>query len=74
MARRYAHFAASHLAVYAANVESRATVTARPSDFRGTPNSNLLKALGAEDVGHPDTRIFGPRIPDNTTCPSGEGA
>jgi hypothetical protein len=58
MARRYAHFAASHLAVYAANVESRSTVTTRPSDFRGTPNSNLLKTLGAEDVGHPDTRIF----------------
>lgn len=39
MARRYAHFATSHLAVYAGNVERCATVTTRPPDFHGTPDS-----------------------------------
>jgi integrase len=38
MVRRYAHFAANHLAVYADNVESHATFAARPPDFRGTGN------------------------------------
>jgi len=30
--------------------------------LRGTLNSNLLKALGAERGGYPDTRISGPDV------------
>lgn len=35
--RRYAHFAVGHLAIYADNVEGRATFAARHADFHGTP-------------------------------------
>jgi integrase len=35
MVRRYAHLAAEHLAVYAANTESYGTNTAQPPDFHG---------------------------------------
>ena len=38
MVRRYAHFAAGHLALYADNLESHGTAAARPSDFCGTRN------------------------------------
>jgi len=44
MVRRYAHLAAEHLAVYAANTESHGTHTAQPPDFRGTARLQLVKS------------------------------
>lgn len=36
MVRRYAHLSAEHLAVHAARIAGRVTISAQPSDFRGT--------------------------------------
>ena len=44
MVRRYAHLAAEHLAVYAANTESHGTNTAQPPDFRGTARLQVVKS------------------------------
>lgn len=44
MVRRYAHLAAEHLAVYAANTESHGTNTAQQPDFRGTARLQVVKS------------------------------
>lgn len=42
MVRRYAHLAADHLAIHAANTEIHGTNTAQPPDFRGTPKLQVV--------------------------------
>jgi integrase-like protein len=61
MVRRYAHLAAEHLAVYAANTESHGTNTAQPPDFRGSPiasGEELRKFVVARGGIEPPTRGF----------------
>lgn len=42
MVRRYAHLAADHLALHAANTEIHGTNTAQPPDFRGTARLQVV--------------------------------
>ena len=42
MVRRYAHFAAEHLAVYAGNTKFHGTNTAQPPDFHGTARLKVV--------------------------------
>lgn len=42
MVRRYAHLAADHLALHAANTEFHGTNTAQPPDFRGTARLQVV--------------------------------
>lgn len=42
MVRRYAHLAADHLALHAANTEIHGTNTAQPADFRGTARLQVV--------------------------------